>query len=165
MAKNKFVLITDRGGHLHDALRLLEQMQVAPRALITTVGPDVDYLKESEEVAGSEIISFPQAFSWFGKVRFWNPLRFLGQVALAFFAALRLRPHVVISFGAANVVPFCYFAKFFGARIYHVENLAQVVNKSVTGRLLYPICTALFVQWEELLKEYGPKARYEGWVL
>jgi len=41
----------------------------------------------------------------------------------------------------------------------------QVVSKSVTGKLLYPICRELLVQWPELLSSYGPKAKYEGWVL
>jgi UDP-N-acetylglucosamine:LPS N-acetylglucosamine transferase len=165
MPQTGFVLITDRGGHLHDALRLLEQMRVTPDALITTVGPDVEYLKRSDELSGAEIVSFPQAFTWFGKLRIWNPFKFVQQLLLALSNAVRLRPRTVISLGASNVIPFCYFAKFFGARIFHVENLAQVVGKSVTGKMLYPICTELFVQWEELLPLYGPKARYQGWVL
>ena len=72
---------------------------------------------------------------------------------------------VVISLGATNVVFFCYWAKLFGAKIYHVECMNQVKTKSITGKLLYPICTGLFVQWKELLNLYGPKAQYAGWVL
>jgi UDP-N-acetylglucosamine:LPS N-acetylglucosamine transferase len=163
MPQKGFVLVTDRGGHLHDALRLLEQMAIYPEALITTIGPDVEYLKKS--TSDTQIVSFPQAFTWFGKLRVWNPFKFVYQIKLALSNAIRLRPQVVVSLGASNVVPFCYFAKLLGARVYHVENLAQVVSKSVTGKMLYPICSELFVQWEELLPLYGSKAKYKGWVL
>lgn len=163
MVTRGFVVITDRGGHLHDALRLLDQMEVSPRAILTTTGPDVDHLAKT--YAGSQVLSFPQAFSWIGKHRFFNPVNFLIQFFLAFRFARKLRPEAVVTTGASGVLLFCYFAKFFGARIYHIENLAQVTGPSITGRVLYPICTELYVQWQELLSCYGPKARYEGWVL
>ncbi len=163
MKNRGFVVIADRGGHLHDALRLLDQMQVPPQALITTVGPDVQHLKTGD--FQSPIFSIPQAFSWTGKKRWFNPFKFLVQVTRSLFFALKLRPDFVVSTGAGNVIPFCYFSWFLGAKIYHVDNLAQVVNRSIAGRVLYPIATGFYVQWEDLLKVYGPKARYEGWVL
>jgi UDP-N-acetylglucosamine:LPS N-acetylglucosamine transferase len=165
MTQPGFVVVTDRGGHLHDALRLLDQLKISPEALITTVGPDVAFLKKDPAFQNSKVLSVPQGFSWVGKRRLWNPFKLLYQGFLAFWFALRLRPKVVISTGASNVVLFCYFARLFGGKIYHIENLAQVVNPSLTGRMLYPICVALYVQWRELLPCYGAKARYEGWVL
>jgi len=162
---NGYVLITDRGGHLHDALRLVDQMGVAPAALLTTIGPDVDFLRKAAPFAQTELVSFPQAFSWMGKRRFFNPLKFIYLVFLLGYHAVRLRPRYVVSTGASNVVLFCYFSWIFGAKIVHIENLAQVVNPSVTGRMLYPIAAHFFVQWEELLKCYGPKAQFKGWVL
>jgi UDP-N-acetylglucosamine:LPS N-acetylglucosamine transferase len=87
------------------------------------------------------------------------------QSAIALFWALRLRPRFVVSLGASDVVPFCYWAKLVGAKVFHVECMNQVVQPSITGRLLYPICDTLYVQWEELLPHYGPRARYAGWVL
>ena len=163
MGNSNFVVVTDRGGHLHDALRLIEQMAVPPVALLTTVGPDVDYLKTNFK--DSEVVSFPQAFSWWGKQRFFNPALFILQIGIVGRTAWRLKPQAVVSTGASGVVLFCYFAWALGAKIYHVENLAQVVNPSITGKMLYPICTNLYVQWNELLQRFGPKARYEGWVL
>jgi beta-1,4-N-acetylglucosaminyltransferase len=164
--RNGLVVVTDRGGHLHDMLRLLDQLQIKPDSLITTLGPDVSYLREnSEALKATELLCFPQAFTWFKKTRLWNPFQFLELLFLSLRYVLRLRPTAVISTGASNVVPFCYFAWLTGAKIYHVENLAQVVNPSITGRLLYPICEGFYVQWEELLGRYGRKAQYKGWVL
>ncbi len=158
------MVVTDRGGHLHDALRLLDQMQVPPQALITTFGPDVDKLREPGGFV-CPVYSVPQFFSWIGKTRFFNPFLFLIQLFRSVNFAMKLRPKAVISTGASNVVLFCYAAKWLGADIYHVDNLAQVVNPSIAGRLLYPIATGFYVQWEDLLKAYGPKAQYLGWVL
>ena len=161
MSHKGFVLATDRGGHLHNALMLLEQIGVTPEAMLTTYGPELSTLQDGE----SEVILVPYLFSWIGKRRFWNPLKCLYQVMLTLFHAIRLRPRWVISTGASDVVPFCYWAKLLGAEIYHVDCMNQVTSRSVTGRLLYPIATKIFVQWEELTKLYGPKAEYAGWVL
>ena len=141
MKPRGFVVITDRGGHLHDALRLLDQMQVAPEALVTTTGPDVRALKANGFI--SPILSIPQSFSWIGKTRIFNPFLFAIQLYLSLAYAIRLRPKSVVSTGAGNVVLFCYFSWMLGARIYHVDNLAQVTHASIAGKLLYPIATAL----------------------
>lgn len=156
-----FVLITDRGGHLHNALMLLEGMGAKPQAILTTYGPELSTLGEG----GSEVICLPYLFSWLGKRRIWNPVKLVVQSILALYHALRLRPRWVVSTGASDVVPFCYWARCLGAEIYHVECMNQVVTPSLTGRLLYPIVTKLYVQWEELKRCYGPKAEYAGWVL
>ena len=156
-----FVLITDRGGHLHNALMLVGQMQARPDAVLTTAGPEVTMLRREY----GEVVVLPYLFTWLGKKRLLNPFNVFMQCMISLFHALRLRPKAVISLGATDVVFFCYWARLFGAEIYHVECMNQVWTPSVTGRMLYPICSRLFVQWEELLKHYGPKAEYAGWVL
>lgn len=163
--RKELCVATDRGGHLHNALMLLEQMGQLPGSVVTTYGPDIGPLKENKITQHARIISLPHLFTWIGKRRILNPIKTAAQFFLSFFRALFLRPKVVISLGATNVVFFCYWAKLFGAQIYHVECMNQVHSKSITGKLLYPICDKLFVQWEDLLGEYGPKAQYAGWVL
>ena len=96
MIASGVVVVTDRGGHLHDALRLIEQLQTQPEALITTVGPDVAYLKRAKEFQGTDILSVPQSFSWIGKLRLFNPLRFGWLVSKSFWYAVKLRHRVVI---------------------------------------------------------------------
>jgi UDP-N-acetylglucosamine:LPS N-acetylglucosamine transferase len=154
-------VVCDRGGHLHNALKLLEQMEEGPQHFIVTWGPEFGGLNE---LAG-QVHRIPYLFSWWGKFRFLNPLK----VALAFFWALylavRIRPKTVVSTGATNVVFFCYWAKVFGAKILHVECMNQVVNPSLCGRMLYPIAEKVFVQWKGLEGRFGPKAQYSGWVL
>ncbi len=158
---SQYTLVTDRGGHLHNALMLVEQIGSQPEEIVTTFGPDISVLSKT----GSKIYSVPYLFSWIGKLRLFNPIGFIYHFFVSAFLALKIRPQRVISLGASNVVFFCYFSKLLGAKIYHVECMNQVRNKSITGKLLYPICEVVFVQWKELLTQFGPKARYEGWVL
>lgn len=161
MVKKPFVVVTDRGGHLHNALMLMEQLSESPKAIVTTHGPDIDSLKKQN----LEVHEVPYLFRWFGKKRWFNPFGAMRHLWVSAILAWKLRPKVVISLGASNVVCFSYFSWLLGAKIIHVECMNQVITKSVTGKLLYPICQELLVQWPELLKVYGPKARYEGWVL
>ncbi len=158
---SRLVLVTDRGGHLHNAKMLLEQCGALPAAILTTRGPEVTSLRSRE----TPVFLIPYLFTWFGKARVFNPLKgvwsFFWSVALCAW----LRPRKVISFGAFDVVPFCLVARLLGAQIFHVECMNQVVTPSVTGRVLYPFCKILFVQWPELKKKYGAKAEYCGWVL
>ncbi len=161
MKRTHFVLITDRGGHLHNALMLMEQLKQSPQAIITTLGPDIDSL----EAEGLSVYRLPHLFKWFGKLRVLNPFSMAFHLMKAFSLALKLRPAKVVSLGASNVVPFCFWAKLLGAQIYHIECMNQVKNPSITAKLLYPICQDIYVQWDELLTQFGSKAKYAGWVL
>ena len=165
MGGKKLLVVTDRGGHLHDALRLMGQMEICPNFLVTTEGPDVDYLKKNPELKAAEVFTVPQSFFWIGKKRVWSPFRFLKLFFKSLHIVLRTRPDIVISTGATNVVYTCLIAKLFGSTLVHVENLAQVKNASVTGRILYPFADHFFVQWKDLLDQYGPKAQFAGWVI
>jgi beta-1,4-N-acetylglucosaminyltransferase len=161
IARRGVFLITDRGGHLHNALMLTHQMRILPDAIVLTEGPEVPYVRRRHPL----VLVIPCLFTWFRKKRLFNPASCFLQCAMTLAIVQRYRPRMVISLGASNVVFFCYWARLFGAEIYHVECMAQVTSPSITGRLLYPICESVYVQWEELLNRYGPKATYQGWVL
>lgn len=161
MGLTGWVVVTDRGGHLHNAQMLLEQLRAVPRAVLTTKGPDLASFGDGS----FEVYRIPYLFSWWGKRRILNPLKSFWATLRAGWLAMRLRPARVVSLGATDVVPFCFWARLLGAEIIHVECMNQVRNASIAGRALYPICKALYVQWPELLSAYGPKARYRGWVL
>jgi beta-1,4-N-acetylglucosaminyltransferase len=161
MAKGRFVLITDRGGHLHNAKMLLGQLRAVPDAILTTDGPETPSLRKE----GVRVVTIPYLFTWVGKTRWLNPFKILFSFFSAAYFALKLRPRKVVSLGALDVVPFCFVARLLGAQIIHVECMNQVTTPSVTGRVLYPICQSLYVQWPELVASYGNKAKYRGWVL
>jgi UDP-N-acetylglucosamine:LPS N-acetylglucosamine transferase len=161
VAQPGFVVVTDRGGHLSNALGLLEQLALAPEALIVSAGPEAETLQEHYRT-----LVVPHLFRWFrlGR-RVVDPWAVAVHLARTFRIARALRPRIVLSFGASATVAFCYWAWLLGARIVFIECMNQVDRPSRTGRLLAPICSDVFVQWKGLEAQYGPKGRYAGWVL
>jgi len=93
-------------------------------------------------------------------------ITWLKTVFIALRILLKERPDVVISTGGGEIaVPFCYAGRLLGAKIVFIETLARVTTRSAAGRLVYPVADLFLVQWESLLKEYGPKAQYWGNVI
>ncbi|WP_303645987.1 PssD/Cps14F family polysaccharide biosynthesis glycosyltransferase [Halobaculum saliterrae] len=75
------------------------------------------------------------------------------------------QPDVVVSTGSEIAIPAFLAGEFLGATTIFVESWCRVTNRSATGRLVYPLVDHLFVQWPELLDEYGEKAEFQGSVL
>ena len=111
MSRANLVVVTDRGGHLQNAIQLVAQMKMVPDAVVTTRGPEVSSLG----LAFPRVLLLPYLFSWFGKKRRWNPFKAALQFVLAFAYVCRLRPKHVISLGASDVIFFCYLSKLMGA--------------------------------------------------
>lgn len=91
-----------------------------------------------------------------------NPLEFLKNLMRVYRIFRKERPDLIFSTGAEIAIPVVIVGKLFRARTIYVECGAQVVHPSVTGRLMYWMADAFFVQWPELLAAYGPRARYAG---
>ena len=75
----------------------------------------------------------------------------------------REKPDFVITTGALIAYPFCVYAKLLGAKVIYIESFARVSDRSLTGRLVYPLADLFLVQWEPLLELY-PKAKYVGGI-
>lgn len=89
--------------------------------------------------------------------------RFLKLMLSAGRIMLREKPKVVITTGALISFPFCLYAKLLGAKVVYLETFARVHDRSLTGRLVYPLADLFLVQWESLLELY-PKAKYVGGI-
>ena len=76
---------------------------------------------------------------------------------------VREKPDFVVTTGALISFPFCVYAKLMGAKVIYIETFARVKDRSLTGRLVYPIADLFLVQWESLLQFY-PKAKYVGGI-
>jgi UDP-N-acetylglucosamine:LPS N-acetylglucosamine transferase len=75
------------------------------------------------------------------------------------------KPKVVISTGAEIAIPVFYMAKLLKIKTIFIESWCRVFEPSTTGKSIYPIADIFFVQWKQLLKKYGKKAKYEGAVI
>jgi beta-1,4-N-acetylglucosaminyltransferase len=75
---------------------------------------------------------------------------------------LQERPDIILSTGSEIAIPFLWLGKVVGAKTVYVESWCRIRTRSGTGPLVYPVADLFLVQWCELLRAYGPKARYEG---
>jgi UDP-N-acetylglucosamine:LPS N-acetylglucosamine transferase len=76
----------------------------------------------------------------------------------------KLRPHVVVTTGAAIAVPFAWLARARGVRVVYIESITRIDGPSLSCRLVAPVATRVYVQWPELA-EHVRGARYAGAVL
>ena len=75
------------------------------------------------------------------------------------------KPDVVVSTGAEIAAPTFFIAKLLGMKTIYIESCARISSPSGTGKLVYPFSDFFFVQWKDLLKSYGKRARFEGGLL
>jgi len=93
-----------------------------------------------------------------------NPLRYLSAIPTLVKILRKEKPDLIVSNGAEIAIPTLYIAKLFGIKIIFIESWCRINKPSTTGKLIYPIADMFLVQWRQLLKKYGKKARYEGGV-
>jgi UDP-N-acetylglucosamine:LPS N-acetylglucosamine transferase len=92
-------------------------------------------------------------------------LRMIRALAQAINILFRERPDVVLSTGAEIAIPFLWVGRFLGARTVYVESWCRVRTRSGTGPLVYPAVDLFLVQWPEMVRQYGQKARYLGGLI
>ncbi|MBI5094225.1 MAG: capsular biosynthesis protein [Candidatus Hydrogenedentes bacterium] len=92
----------------------------------------------------------------------YSPFEFLRNLGRAIRIFRRRRPDLVVSTGAEIAIPVVLVAKVFRTPVIYIECGAQVARPSVTGRILYYLADEFYVQWPELLRAYGSRARFEG---
>jgi beta-1,4-N-acetylglucosaminyltransferase len=151
MKKDKKIgLICAHGGHLVEILQLLEAFEGYPHFFITY-----------DEQATLNL-NKTYRFVNFAK----RPFSLILTVLKLLYVFLKERPTILFSTGAEIAIPPFYLGKFlFHTRLIYLECSAQVHQPSLTGRLVYPITDLFLVQWEPLLRCYGPKAKYAGGLI
>jgi beta-1,4-N-acetylglucosaminyltransferase len=110
---------------------------------------------ETESIVAAEVVHFvPRQSS-----------RSITYTIRNFFYAFRIlrqfRPDMIVSTGSAVGVSFIYAGRLLGIRTIFVESISRVRNLGLSGRLVYPVVTEFYVQWEECTKGRS-KALYKG---
>lgn len=121
------------------------------RTWVTLPGPDVDHLLSGEDVV---LANGPTNRSL---------RKLLRNLPLAWRTIREKDPEVILSTGAALAVPFFLFGKLFRRRLVYVESLTRIEGLSLSGRLVYPLTDAFFVQWPQAARR--ARLRYEGSVI
>jgi len=85
------------------------------------------------------------------------------NLVLAWRTIRRVDPDVIVSTGAALAVPFFVIGRLRGKRLVYVESFTRVESISLSGRMVYPVADAFFVQWPQT--RAPRKAMYAGSIL
>lgn len=149
--KPRALLVCSPGGHLLQMHRLEGVWRDTERSWVTLDSADSRYL------LGAERKHYAHGPTNRSVKALLRNLRF------AFSLVRRERPDAIISTGAALAVPFFLAGKLFGARLVYVESLTRIDGLSLSGRLVYPLCDAFFVQWPTTTSRR--RARYVGTLL
>lgn len=142
----KICLTCSHGGHLTEMLQLLDAFE----------GHDTFYFCYDADTTRR----LPNAYLVPNMCK--NPIEFLKNLFRVYRIFRKERPDLIVSTGAEIAIPVVLIGKLFRATSVYVECGAQVVHPSVTGRVMYWLSDHLFVQWPELTKVYGPKAKFVG---
>ena len=57
----------------------------------------------------------------------------------------------------------CLIGHLLGSKIIYIETFANMITKTSTGKLLYPLSDLFIVQWDSMKKLY-PKSVVGGWI-
>jgi len=142
----KICLACSHGGHLNEMLQLSEAF----------TGQDVFYFCYDAETTRR----LPGAYLAPNMAR--NPVELIKNVFRVARIFRKERPDLIVSTGAEIAIPVVLVGKLFRVKSLYIECGAQVTRPSFTGRIMYWLADEFYVQWPELLKVYGPRARFEG---
>lgn len=142
----KICLVCSHGGHLNEMLQLSEAF----------AGHDTFYFcydaKTTRDLSRAYLIP--------NMAR--NPVELVKNVFRVARIFRKECPDLIVSTGAEIAIPVVLVGKIFGVKSLYIECGAQVTRPSFTGRIMYWLADEFYVQWPELLKVYGRRARFEG---
>ncbi len=157
MSKKRVLFIASTGGHLTELMQLSEMFSQYDFHLVTEKTKSNMYLKDSFGEKVSYLIYGTKHHI------LTYPFKLLMNCFISLFLYLKYRPDYIITTGVHTAGPMCCLGKIFGSKIIYIETFANMVTKTVTGKLLYPISDLFVVQWESMKKLY-PDAVFGGWI-
>lgn len=142
------------GGHVNELLTLLQAAKglwpVEPCAFVTTM-----------TIAVRTFDAGDRRVMVLGEGDRTKPLQSIAVFFRAAWAAIALRPSVVVTTGSMPLAMFCLWSRLLGSRIVWIDSVAQVDEMSLSGRIVKPFADLCLVQWEHLTKRYEG-TRYAG---
>ena len=147
----KVMLVCTSGGHFATMQSLKAFWSQHDRVWVSDFKEDTSALATSEKVhwlpyqAPRDITAFLRNFP--------KTLRIVGKE----------KPDVIVSTGASIAVNFAIAAKLLRVNFIFIESLSRSSELSLSGKLVYPICDELYVQWPSLSERYS-KAVFAGHI-
>jgi UDP-N-acetylglucosamine:LPS N-acetylglucosamine transferase len=146
----KVLAVASGGGHWVQLMQLLPSFAGHEVAFVTV---QRDY---AEQVRGARFFAVHDATRWDR----WGLVILSLQLL---WILLRVRPHVVVTTGAAPGVLALVLAKKLGATTVWIDSIANVEELSMSGRHAKRHADVWLTQWPHLAKPDGPQ--YRGGVL
>jgi UDP-N-acetylglucosamine:LPS N-acetylglucosamine transferase len=144
----KVLIVASPGGHMLQMLALKPAWGDMDRTWVTLRSTDVEYLLKDEDVIYGHGPTPRDVGNFFRNLRLaWRVLR-------------EQNPSVIVSTGAGLALPFFLLGRLQRRRLVYVESITRVEKLALTGRLVYPLATSFFVQWDSL--SHLPRARFHG---
>ena len=157
MSKRRVLFIASTGGHLNELLQLSPMFKNLDYHLITEKTKSNMYLKDEYKNKVNYLIYGTKHHM------LTYPFKLLANCFISLYLYLKIHPDYIITTGVHTAGPMCCIGKIFGSRVIYIETFANMVTKTATGKLLYPISDKFIVQWESM-KELYPKAEIGGWI-
>lgn len=147
----KLLLVCSQGGHFATMTGLRKFWSAHPREWVT------HHSSDTAKLISQEVVHYlPNQKS-----------RSILATILNFFLAFRIlwraRPDMIVTTGAAVGVSFIFAGRLLGIRSIFVDSISRVNDLSLSARLVYPLISEVYVQWESCGK-HRAKAHYEGAV-
>lgn len=155
---NRSVLfISSTGGHLEELLQLSPMFQNYDYHLVTEKTKSNLYLKEKYK----DKVSYLVYGTKFHFITY--PFKLIVNCFISLYYYLKYHPDYIITTGTHTAGPMCCIGKLLGSKIIYIETFANMITKTSTGKLLYPISDLFVVQWKSMKKLY-PDSVYGGWI-
>ncbi|MDO5003947.1 MAG: PssD/Cps14F family polysaccharide biosynthesis glycosyltransferase [bacterium] len=153
----KVLFIASTGGHLAEMMQLKPMFKNYDYYIITEKTKSNLSLKEKYKTRISYLVYGTKDH------KLSYPFKLLYNCLKSFYLYLKIHPDYIITTGVHTAGPMCLIGKIFGSRVIYIETFANMITKTVTGRLLYPFSDRFIVQWSSMKKLY-PKAIDGGWI-
>ena len=157
MSKKRVMFISSTGGHLNELMQLEKRFKKYDYSIVTEKTKSNLYLKDKyKDKVGYLIYGTKHHFLTY-------PFKLFINCFISFYYFNKYRPDYIITTGTHTAGPMCCIGKILGSKIIYIETFANMVSKTSTGKLIYPISDKFIVQWESM-KDIYPKSEYGGWI-
>ncbi len=141
---SRILLVSSGGGHWVQLLRLRPAFVGHQVSFVTVLDA---YRSDIDDDAPFYVINDATR---------WDKLGLARMCLRLLLILIRVRPHLIVSTGAAPGYFALRFGKLMGAKTIWIDSIANVEEMSMTGRLVRKYADLWLTQWPHLATEDGP---------
>lgn len=151
----RVLAISSTGGHWVQLLRLMPAFQGTALTLATS-----DPAARTQASAAAARAGLPEpAFRTFPEANRWQKARLVAQLVRVAAILVAVRPHVIVTTGAAAGYLAIRLGRLLGAKGIWIDSIANVESLSLSGEKVGPHATLWLTQWPDLARPQGPHHR------